>query len=95
MSAPVVTVTVTGFSGNGPPNGTWTMPAPNPDGTIFGVFLVKLLPADQGWKLEVFRRCCGGRLKLSATAKIAGLGTAFDVIGDGEFKGQKGVGSAV
>jgi hypothetical protein len=94
-SGPLVTATVTGFTGNNPPNGTWSMQAPNTEGVVGGVFLAKLLPADQGWNLEIYRRCCGGRLKLYATGKATGLGSTFDVIGDGEFKGQKGIGSVV
>ena len=94
-SSPLVTVTVTGFTGNNPPNGTWSMQAPNTEGAAGGVYLAKLLPADQGWNLEIYRKCCGGRLKLYATGKATGLGSTFDVIGDGEFKGQKGIGSVV
>lgn len=95
LPSSLVTLTVTGFTGNTPPNGTWSMQVPNTEGVVGGVFLVKLISADQGWNLEIYRRCCGGRLKLYATGKATGLGSTFDVIGDGEFKGQKGIGSVV
>jgi hypothetical protein len=89
-----LTVTVTGFSGNIPPNGTWKI-APGVEGASFGLLFVKVIPADQGWNLEISKKCCGGRLTLFATGKIVELGLPFEVIGSNDFGNQKGTGQAV
>jgi len=91
----LVTVSVTGFSGSHAPNGTWTLPVPNPDGFVSGVFTIKLIAEDQGWKLDIFKRCCGNRLTLFATGKSMIPGQPFEVIGETVFQGQKGIGSLV
>jgi hypothetical protein len=91
--APLVSVTVTGFIGKNPPNGTWTMKMPNPEGTIFGKFLVKLTSENQQTNLEIFSCCCGGRLKLSAKGVITQPGSTFEVSGSGDFLNQKGFGT--
>jgi hypothetical protein len=88
-----LTVTVTGFSGNTPPNGTWKI-SPGIEGAFFGPLFVKAIPADQGWNLEVSKKCCGGRLTLFATGKIVELGLPFEVVGNNIFSNQKGTGLA-
>lgn len=89
----MLTVTVTGFSGNTPPNGTWKI-SPGVEGASFGPLFVKAIPADQGWNLEVSKKCCGGRLTLFATGKIVELGLPFEVVGNNIFSSQKGTGLA-
>jgi hypothetical protein len=91
----LVMVSVTGFSGSYAPNGTWTLPAPNLGGFVSGNFTIKLIPQDQGWKLEIFKRCCGNKLTLFATGKSVSPGQPFEVVGETVFQGQKGIGSLV
>jgi hypothetical protein len=93
-TGPLVTVTVTGFVGNNAPNGSWTL---NPPGGTFGnsSLLVKFQQMDSHWRLEIFKKCCGGRLKLCAAGDVPSLGSAFEVLGAGDFVGQKGFGSVI